>query len=52
VWVQSYVAKDKIYCVYIADSTESIAEHARLGGFPCDGAMRVNTIIDPTTAEV
>ena len=51
-WIQSYVAEDKIYCVYIADSKETIAEHAKAGGFPCDGAMPVSTIIDPTTADV
>lgn len=51
-WIQSYVTEDKIYCVYIADSVETIGEHARLGGFPCDGATRVATIIDPTTADV
>lgn len=51
-WIQSYVTDDKIYCVYIADSIETIGEHARAGGFPCDGATRVSTIIDPTTADV
>jgi hypothetical protein len=50
-WIQSYVAEDKIYCVYIADSVESIREHAQAGGFPCDNATRVSTIIDPTTAD-
>jgi hypothetical protein len=51
-WIQSYVTDDKIYCVYIADSVETIGEHARAGGFPCDNATRVATIIDPTTADV
>jgi hypothetical protein len=51
-WLQSYVTDDKIYCVYIADDAETVAEHAKAGGFPCDSAARVSTIIDPTTAEV
>ncbi|HWC69405.1 MAG TPA: DUF4242 domain-containing protein, partial [Acidimicrobiales bacterium] len=34
-WLQSYVTGDKLYCVYIADNAETIAEHARAGGFPC-----------------
>ncbi len=51
-WIQSYVTDDKLYCVYIADDAAAIAEHAANGGFPCDSAKPVRTIIDPTTAEV
>lgn len=50
-WVQSFVTEDKITCLYLASSTELIAEHARLGGFPADRILEVSTIIDPTTAE-
>lgn len=50
-WLQSYVADDKLFCVYIADSPESVVEHARAGGFPCDHVRQVRSIIDPTTAE-
>ena len=35
VWVNSYVAGDKIYCVHEAENAETIVEHARRGGFPC-----------------
>lgn len=49
-WVQSYVADDKVYCVYIAPNAEMIREHARQGGFPADRISEVKTIIDPTTA--
>jgi hypothetical protein len=51
-WLQSYVTDDKLYCVYIADNAQTVAEHAKAGGFPCDTANRVRSIIDPTTAEV
>lgn len=51
-WLQSYVTDDKLFCVYIADDAATVAEHARAGGFPCDAARTVRTIIDPTTAEV
>jgi hypothetical protein len=51
-WLESYVTDDKIFCVYIADDAETVAEHAKAGGFPCDTALRVRTMIDPTTAEV
>ena len=50
-WQQSYVAGDKIYCVYIAPSEEMIREHARQGGFPANKISEVKTTIDPTTAE-
>lgn len=50
-WVQSYVAGDKIYCVYIAPNEEMIREHAKQGGFPANVVTEVTTIIDPTTAE-
>jgi hypothetical protein len=50
-WEHSYVTGDKLYCVYIADSPESVFEHARCGGFPADSVNRVNRIIDPTTGE-
>ena len=50
-WLQTYVTGDKLYCVYIADDEATVQEHARSGGFPCNGVHRVATIIDPTTAE-
>lgn len=50
-WVHSYVTTDKIFCVYRAEGPDVIREHARLGGFPCEGIQEVGTIIDPTTAE-
>ena len=51
IWQQSYVAGDKIYCVYIAPNKEMIMEHARQGGFPANSINEVSTIIDPATAE-
>lgn len=50
-WVQSYVAGDKIYCVYIAPDEATVREHAEKGGFPANLISRVSTIIDPTTSE-
>jgi hypothetical protein len=50
-WVQSYVAENKIYCVYIAPNPDMVREHARQGGFPANVVTEVSTIIDPTTAE-
>lgn len=51
VWQQSYVADDKIYCVYIAPTEDLIREHAQGAGFPADRISRVQRVIDPSTAE-
>jgi hypothetical protein len=50
-WIQSYVTDDKIYCVYIAPSEETVREHASRGGFPANKVSKVVSMIDPTTAE-
>ncbi len=50
-WVQSYVATDRLYCIYNSDNEDLIREHARLGGFPCDDIRPVTAVIDPVTGE-
>ena len=50
-WVHSYVAGDKIYCVYNAPNERAVREHAQRGGFPANRIERIRGIIDPTTAE-
>jgi hypothetical protein len=50
-WVQSYVAGDRIYCIYIAPNEERVREHADRGGFPANRVTEIANIIDPTTAE-
>ena len=50
-WVQSFVTPDALYCVYIAPNEEAIREHGRRGPFPVTRIFRINSIIDPTTAE-
>lgn len=48
-WVQSFVSDDAITCHYIADSPETIREHAACGGFPVTSVRRIDTVIDPLT---
>jgi len=50
-WIHSYVAGDKMYCIYLAPSAELIREHARLGGFPANTITEISNIIDLSTAE-
>jgi len=49
-WIQSYVAGDKIYCIYKAQNEELIKEHAKEGGFPANKITQVANIISPATA--
>jgi uncharacterized protein DUF4242 len=49
-WVQSFVADDKTFCIYLADSETSVQEHARLSGFPASKVTEVRNVIDPMTA--
>jgi hypothetical protein len=50
-WVESFVAGDKIYCIYNAPDEATVREHAKQGGFPANVVTRVSNVIDPTTAE-
>jgi hypothetical protein len=48
-WVESYVAADKTFCVYLATGEEIIREHANISGFPATRITEVTKMIDPTT---
>ena len=50
-WVQSYVAGDRLYCVYNAPSEALIREHAQRSGFPANRITPVSAVIDPTTGQ-
>jgi hypothetical protein len=49
-WVESYVAADKTFCVYLAKDEAVIRKHADLSGFPATKITEVRKMIDPTTA--
>jgi len=50
-WVESYVTKDKIYCVHEAESEEVIREHSNCASFPVNAVEEVKVIINPSTAD-
>ena len=50
-WEHSYVAGDKTFCIYLADSETLIHEHARRSGFPATKVTEIRKMIDPVTAE-
>ena len=49
-WVESYVAGDKTFCVYLAKDEGIIRKHAEISGFPANKITEVRRMIDPTTA--
>ena len=49
-WVESFVAEDKTFCIYLADEESLVHEHARLSGFPASKVSEVRGVIDPMTA--
>jgi len=48
-WVESYVAGDKTFCVYLAKDEAIIRKHAEISGFPATTITEVRKMIDPTT---
>jgi hypothetical protein len=48
-WVESYVAADKTFCVYLAKDEAIIKKHAEVSGFPASKITEVRKMIDPTT---
>lgn len=49
-WVQSYIAADNTFCIYLAESEDRLREHSRLAGFPITRVNETVTVIDPLTA--
>jgi hypothetical protein len=50
-WVESFVAADKTFCIYIAKDEDIIHKHAELSGFPATRVTAIRKMIDPTTAK-
>ena len=49
-WVESYVADNKTFCVYLAKDEAIIRKHAEMSGFPATRVTEISKTIDPTTA--
>ena len=48
-WIESFVAADKTFCVYLARDEEIIRRHAEISGFPATKITEIRKTIDPTT---
>jgi len=51
-WVESFVAADKTFCIYLAKDEAVIHRHAELSGFPASKITEIGKKIDPTTASL
>lgn len=49
-WVQSYVADDRLFCIYLAEDEKDVRKHAEISGFPADRIVEIRRVIDPITA--
>jgi len=47
-WVESYVADNKTFCVYLAKDEEVIRKHAEMRGFLATQIIDVKKMTDPT----
>jgi hypothetical protein len=48
-WLESYVADNKTFCVYLAKDEALIRKHAEMSGFPATKITEIKKMIDPTT---
>ena len=49
-WQHSYVAGNKTFCIYLAESEDLIHKHSEMSGFPAKKVTEIKRMIDPTTA--
>ena len=50
-WLESFVTRDKIYCIYIAPDAQAVMEHSKKSGFPADSVQEIKSMLDPAMAE-
>jgi hypothetical protein len=50
-WVESYVADNKTFCIYLANDEAAIQKHAELSGFPANRITEIGKVISPKTAD-
>jgi hypothetical protein len=49
-WQHSYVGGDKTFCIYLADSENTIRRHSEMSGIPVTAITEIPQVIDPLTA--
>jgi len=49
-WVETYVAGNQTFCVYLAKDENILQAHSELSGFPANRITEIKRMMDPTTA--
>lgn len=49
-WVESFVANDRTFCIYLAKNEDAIRMHSEMSGFPANRIVEIPKKIDPSTA--
>lgn len=49
-WIETFIADNKTFCVYLAKNEEIIRRHSEISGFPANKITEVKKVIDPMTA--
>lgn len=50
-WVESYVAADKTFCLYLAEDEAAVRDHARISGFPASKVTEIVGMLEPANAD-
>ena len=48
-WLESFIADNKMFCIYLAKDESIIYQHARVSGFPATKITEVVKVIGPKT---
>ena len=48
-WIESFVAQDKTFCIYLAEDESLIRQHSEISGIPVTKITEIDRKIDPTT---
>jgi hypothetical protein len=50
-WIESFVAADRFYCLYVAADEAQLREHSRRAGLPLNRVDEVRSVLGPVRAE-
>ena len=50
-WVESYIAENKMYCIYLARDAAILQEYVGASGFPADTVNEIKSTLDPNAAD-
>ena len=51
-WHLTYITDENLWCVYDANDTQILKEHAKRGPFPCDSIRQIHGTFSPATAKI